>query len=55
MGRIKDLDAAMHELPDYEKGIQVERQRIIEILESEKKRTGLNFIQYGTILEKIGE
>lgn len=55
MGRIKDLDAEMRELPDYEKGIQAERQRILEILEAEKKRTGLGFIQYGTILEKIGE
>ena len=32
-----------------------ERERILEILEAERKRTGLGFIQYGTILEKIGE
>ena len=32
MGRIKDLDAELHELPDYEKGVQFERQRIIDIL-----------------------
>jgi len=33
MGRLKDLDAEMHELPDYEKGIQAERRRILEILD----------------------
>ena len=32
MGRIADLDAELHELPDYEKGIQVERERIIQLL-----------------------
>ena len=32
MGRLKDIDAEMHELPDYEKGIQVERERIIQLL-----------------------
>jgi hypothetical protein len=55
MGRLKDLDAELHELPDYEKGIQAERQRILDILESEKTRTGLGFIQYKTLLQKIGE
>jgi hypothetical protein len=33
MGRIADLDAEMHELPDYEKGIRAERERILEILD----------------------
>jgi hypothetical protein len=33
MGRLKDLDAELHELPDYEKGIQAERQRILKILD----------------------
>lgn len=32
MGRIKDIDVDLHELPDYEKGIQAERQRILDIL-----------------------
>lgn len=32
MGRLADIDAEMHELPDYEKGIQAERERIIGIL-----------------------
>ena len=32
MGRLKDIDAEMHELPDYEKGIQAERERIVKIL-----------------------
>ena len=76
MGRIADIDAELHELPDSEKvkqealetlhnrrafilgfeaGEASERQRIIEILEAEKKRTGLGFIQYGVLLQKIGE
>lgn len=32
MGRIKDIDVELHELSDYEKGIQVERERIIQLL-----------------------
>ena len=32
MGRVKDLDAEMHELPDFEKGVQFERERILNIL-----------------------
>ena len=32
MGRIADLDAEMTELPDYEKGVQAERERIIQLL-----------------------
>jgi len=32
MGRLKDIDAEMHELPDFEKGIQFERERILNIL-----------------------
>jgi len=32
MGRLKDLDVEMHELPDFEKGIQFERERILNIL-----------------------
>jgi hypothetical protein len=32
MGRIKDIDAEMHELPDFEKGVQFERERILNIL-----------------------
>lgn len=34
MGRIKDIDADMHELPDFEKGIQAERERIATLLET---------------------
>jgi hypothetical protein len=33
MGRLKDLDAEMHELPDFEKGVQFERERILKILD----------------------
>jgi len=32
MGRLADIDADLHELPDYEKGIQAERERIIRLL-----------------------
>lgn len=32
MGRLADIDADLHELPDYEKGIQAERERIIQLL-----------------------
>jgi hypothetical protein len=32
MGRLKDIDAEMHELSDFEKGIQFERERILNIL-----------------------
>jgi len=33
MGRIKDIDVEMHELPDFEKGVQAERERIIRLLD----------------------
>jgi len=55
MGRLAEIDADLHELPDYEKGIRSERERILNILEEEQKRTGLGFIQYNTLLQKIGE
>jgi len=32
MGRLADIDAELHELPDFEKGIQAERERIITLL-----------------------
>jgi len=32
MGKLKDIDAEMHELPDFEKGVQFERERILNIL-----------------------
>ena len=32
MGRLADLDAELHELPDFEKGIQAERERITRLL-----------------------
>jgi len=32
MGRLKDIDAEMHELPDFEKGVEFERERILNIL-----------------------
>jgi hypothetical protein len=32
MGRLAEIDAELHELPDYEKGIRAERERILNIL-----------------------
>ena len=32
MGRLADIDADLHELPDYEKGIWSERERIVKLL-----------------------
>ena len=32
MGRLKDIDVEMRELPDFEKGIRAERERIIALL-----------------------
>jgi len=32
MGRLKEIDAEMRELPDFEKGVQFERERILNIL-----------------------
>jgi hypothetical protein len=32
MGRLAEIDAELHELPDYEKGIRAERERIIALL-----------------------
>jgi hypothetical protein len=33
MGRMAEIDANLRELPDYEKGIQQERERIIKLLD----------------------
>ena len=35
MGRLADLDAELHELSDYEKGIQVGRAQAIELIQKE--------------------
>ena len=32
MGRLAEIDADLHELPDYEKGIRAERERITILL-----------------------
>jgi len=34
MGRMAEIDANLRELPDYEKGVQAERERIITLLEN---------------------
>jgi hypothetical protein len=55
MARLAEIDADLTELPDYEKGIRLERERILTILETEKARSKLGFIQYQRILELINE
>jgi hypothetical protein len=35
MGRLAEIDAEMHELPDYEKGIQVGLAQAIELIQKE--------------------
>jgi hypothetical protein len=35
MGRMADLDAELHELPDFEKGVQSEYARILNLLTEE--------------------
>jgi hypothetical protein len=35
MGRMADLDAELHELPDFEKGVQSEYARILKLLTAE--------------------
>jgi hypothetical protein len=50
MGKIKDIDAELHELPDYEKGIRAERERIIKILQDE---IGIDYPPIDDIIESI--
>lgn len=43
-------------LEDYKRQARAElRDRFLELLEAEQKRTGLGFIQYKRILELLGE
>ena len=35
MGRIKDIDVELHELPDYEKGLWAGRVKAMELIEQE--------------------
>lgn len=54
MGKLKDLDAqGVTDLTSYLIGIVNERERFVDFLTAEAKRTGLGFIQYKTILEFI--
>ena len=53
MGRIADIDAEMHELPDYEKGIRAERERIIKLLEKQAAVTGYVEIELGKLIALI--
>jgi hypothetical protein len=54
MGKLKDLDAqGVTDLTSYLIGIVNERERFVDFLTAEAKRTGLGFIQYQTILEFI--
>lgn len=50
MGRLADLDAELHELPDYEKGIQVGRIRAMELIQKEiDKITDPRFVNKGYV------
>jgi hypothetical protein len=54
MGKLKDLDAqGVTDLTSYLIGIVNERERFVDFLTAEAKRTGLGFIQYETILKFI--
>ena len=50
MGRLADLDAELHELPDYEKGIQAGRAQAIQLIQKEiDKITDPRFVNKGYI------
>ena len=50
MGRIKDIDVELHELPDYEKGVQSEQERIIKLLK--EKLAKMKFQEPNSDLEE---
>ena len=54
MGRMKDLDVELHELPDYEKGVRAERERIIKLLE-EITRDYPPIEDYIALIKNFGE
>jgi len=43
MAKMASLHAELTELPDYEKGIQAERERIIKLLENDQCRPDERF------------
>lgn len=50
MGRLADLDAELHELSDYEKGIQVGREKAMQLIQKEiDKITDPRFVNKGYI------
>jgi esterase/lipase len=50
MGRLADVDAEMHELPDYEKGIQAGLEQAIELIQKEiDKITDPRFVNKGYV------
>jgi hypothetical protein len=53
MGRLKDIDAEMHELPDFEKGVQFERERIIKLLEEQAEITDYVEMQINSLIALI--
>lgn len=55
MGKLKDLDAqGVTDLTSYLIGIINERERVLNLMESEQKRSNLGFVQY-QVLRKLIE
>ncbi len=54
MGKLNDLDVqGVTDLTSYVIGILNERERLVDFLTAEAKRTGLGFIQYKTLLDFV--
>jgi hypothetical protein len=50
MARLAEIDAELHELPDYEKGIQVGLEKAMQLIQKEiDKITDPRFINKGYI------
>lgn len=50
MGRLADLDAELHELPDYEKGLWAGRVKAMELIQKEiDKITDPRFVNKGYV------
>lgn len=50
MARLAEIDAELHELPDYEKGIQAGRVRAMELIQKEiDKITDPRFVNKGYV------
>ena len=54
MGRIKDIDVELHELPDFEKGVRFENERIIKLIKK-NKHTLVDLWEVIKLIEISGE